>query len=67
MGYTGGKRPVSCQIMDLYPKYITDLGSFSCPEIRVKILQPEDIDSLAGYVLFKVMYGRSAELTRLDG
>jgi hypothetical protein len=42
------------KLSDLYPKYITDLGSFSCPGDPREIRKPEDIDSLAGYVLFKV-------------
>ena|ERR1035437_2491127 len=42
------------KLSDLYPKYITDLGSFSCPGNPREIRRPEDIDSLAGYVLFKV-------------
>jgi hypothetical protein len=42
------------KLSDLYPKYVTDLGSFSCPGSPRKIHRPEDIDSLAGYVLFKV-------------
>jgi prepilin-type processing-associated H-X9-DG protein len=42
------------KLSDLYPKYITDLGSFSCPGNPHEICRPEDIDSSAGYVLFKV-------------
>jgi hypothetical protein len=42
------------KLSDLYPKYITDFGSFSCPGNPREIRRPEDIDSLAGYVLFKV-------------
>ncbi len=42
------------KLSDLYPRYITDLGSFSCPGNPRKIRKPEDIDSLAGYVLFEV-------------
>jgi hypothetical protein len=42
------------KLSELYPKYITDLGSFSCPGNPREIHRPENIDSLAGYVLFKV-------------
>ena len=42
------------KLSDLYPKYITDLGSFSCPGNPRKIHRPEDIDSLSGYILFAV-------------
>ena len=42
------------KLSDLYPKYITDFGSFSCAGHPHEIRKPEDIDSSAGYVLFKV-------------
>jgi prepilin-type processing-associated H-X9-DG protein len=42
------------KLSDLYPKYINNLGSFSCPGNPHEIFKPEDIDSSAGYVLFRV-------------
>lgn len=42
------------KLSDLYPKYITDLRSFSCSGNPRTIRRPEDIDSMTGYVLFKI-------------
>lgn len=42
------------KLSDLYPKYVSDLNTFSCPGDPHEIRSPRDIDSLSGYILFAV-------------
>ena len=52
--YRGAYGHFPSKLSDLYPKYVSDLNSFSCPGDPHEIHRREDIDSSAGYVLFKV-------------